>query len=100
VRQSPGTGNCTPPSPAGDAAADPEVLLLHQEKNPHLARAAAQLPPELRVVVEAAYYQGASCAVIATRLGCPMGTVQTRLVRARRRLRTTLIRAGQVSSTR
>ena len=44
-------------------------------------------PLELRVVVEAAYYQAASYEAIATRLGCPVGTVQARLVRARRRLR-------------
>jgi RNA polymerase sigma-70 factor (ECF subfamily) len=88
-----------PPSPTGDAAADPEGLLLHQEQQQRLARAVAQLPPDLRVVVEAAYYQAASYAAIATRLGCPVGTVQARLVRARRRLRAALVRQGQVSST-
>jgi len=88
-----------PVSPAGDAAANPEVLLLHQEQHLGLARAVAQLPPELRVVVEAAYYQAAPYAAIATRLGCTVGTVQTRLGRARRRLRAALVRAGQVSGT-
>jgi RNA polymerase sigma-70 factor (ECF subfamily) len=86
-------------SPAGDTAADPEGLLLHQEKNQGLARAVAQLPPELRVVVEAAYYQGASYEAMATRLGCPVGTVQAWLVRARRRLRAALVRAGQGTGT-
>jgi RNA polymerase sigma-70 factor, ECF subfamily len=89
-----------PTSPAGDAAADPEGLLLHQEQHQDLARAVAQLPPELRVVVEAAYYQAASYEAIATRLGCPIGTVQTRLFRARRRLRAALVRAGQGAGTR
>jgi RNA polymerase sigma factor (sigma-70 family) len=79
-------------APAGEAAADPAVLLLHQEQHQGLARAVAQLPPEMRVVVEAAYYQAASYEAIATRLGCPVGTVQTRLFRARRRLRATLVR--------
>jgi RNA polymerase sigma-70 factor (ECF subfamily) len=83
-----------PPSHAGDAAADPEGLLLHQEQQQLLARAVAQLPPDLRVVVEAAYYQAASYEAIARRLGCPVGTVQARLVRARRRLRAALVRAG------
>ena len=64
-------------------AADPEVLLLHQEQQQLLARTVAQLPPDLRVVVEAAYYQAASYKAIATRLGCPVGTVQARLLRAR-----------------
>jgi len=84
-----------PTFPAGDTAADPVVLLLHQEQHQYLARAVAQLPPDLRLVVEAAYYQAASYEAIATRLGCPVGTVQTRLVRARRRLRAALVRMGQ-----
>jgi RNA polymerase sigma-70 factor (ECF subfamily) len=86
-----------PTPPAGDEAADPEVLLRHQEQAQGLARAVAQLPPDLRAVVEAAYYQATPYEVIATRLGCPVGTVQTRLGRARRRLRTALVRAGQAS---
>jgi len=88
-----------PTSAAGDTAADPEGLLLHQEQHQGLARAVAQLPPELRVVVEAVYYQAAPYEAIATRLGCPVGTVQARLFRARRRLRAALVRAGQVTST-
>jgi RNA polymerase sigma-70 factor (ECF subfamily) len=81
-----------PTSPAGNTAADPAVLLLHQEQHQGLARAVAQLPPDLRVVVEAAYYQATPYDAIATRLGCSVGTVQARLVRARRRLRASLIR--------
>jgi RNA polymerase sigma factor (sigma-70 family) len=81
-------------------AADPEVLLLHQEQHQCLTRAVRQLPPDLRVVVEAAYYQAASHEAIATRLGCSVGTVQARLWRARRRLRAFLVRTGQVSDTR
>jgi RNA polymerase sigma factor (sigma-70 family) len=88
-----------PTSPAGAAAADPEGLLLHQEQQQLLARAVAQLPPDLQAVVEAAYYQAASYEAIANFLGCPVGTVQARLVRARRRLRTALVQARQVSGT-
>jgi RNA polymerase sigma-70 factor, ECF subfamily len=88
-----------PMSPAGDMAADPALLLLHQEQHQGLVSAVAQLPPDLRLVVEAAYYQAASYEAIATRLGCPVGTVQARLVRARRRLRAALGRAGQGSGT-
>jgi RNA polymerase sigma-70 factor (ECF subfamily) len=84
-----------PASLAGDAAADPEVLLRHQEQQQHLARAVSQLPPDLRLVVEAAYYQAASYEAIARHLGCAVGTVQARLVRARRRLRAALLRQGQ-----
>ncbi|HEY5867616.1 MAG TPA: sigma-70 family RNA polymerase sigma factor [Candidatus Tectomicrobia bacterium] len=86
-----------PTFPAEDAAADPQVLLVHQEQHQSLARAVAQLPPDLRLVVEAAYYHAASSEAIAARLGCSVGTVQTRLMRARRRLRAALLRAVQVS---
>jgi RNA polymerase sigma-70 factor (ECF subfamily) len=83
-----------PAAPTGEAAADPEGLLLHQEQCRVLAHAVAQLPPDLRVVVEAAYYQAAPYEAIATRLGCSVGTVQARLGRARRRLRAALARLG------
>jgi RNA polymerase sigma-70 factor (ECF subfamily) len=86
-----------PTSLAGDVAADPALLLLYQEQHQGLACAVAQLPPDLRVVIEAAYYQATSYEAIATRLGCAVGTVQARLVRARRRLRVALVRAGQGS---
>lgn len=87
----------SPTSPVGDTAADTEVLLLHQEQHQCLAHAVAQLPPDLRIVVEAAYYQATPYEAIATRLGCSVGTVQARLFRARRRLRVSLVRARQVS---
>jgi RNA polymerase sigma-70 factor (ECF subfamily) len=83
-----------------DTAADPAVLLMHEEAHQGLAHAVAQLPPKLRVVVEAAYYQAASCDAIAASLGCPVGTVQTRLFRARRRLRALLVREGQTPDIR
>jgi RNA polymerase sigma-70 factor, ECF subfamily len=87
----------TPPtSPAGNTVVNPEMLLLHQEQNQFLARAVAQLPPDLRVVVEAAYYQATPYEAIATRLGCSVGTVQARLSRARRRLRASLVRGGGI----
>jgi RNA polymerase sigma factor (sigma-70 family) len=84
-----------PTSAAGAPAVDPAVLLLDQEQHQGLARAVAQLPPDLRAVVEAAYYQAAPYDAIATRLGCSVGTVQARLGRARRRLRAALVQAGQ-----
>jgi RNA polymerase sigma-70 factor (ECF subfamily) len=88
-----------PTSPVEKAAADTEGLLLHQEQHQGLAHAVVQLPPDLRAVIEAVYYQDASYQAIATRLGCSVETVQTRLVQARRRLRTALVRAGQRAAT-
>jgi RNA polymerase sigma-70 factor (ECF subfamily) len=84
-----------PTAPGEDTATDPAVLLLHQEQYQDLAHAVAQLPPDLRVVVEAAYDQAAPYEAIAARLGCTVGTVQARLGRARRRLRAALVRRGR-----
>jgi RNA polymerase sigma-70 factor (ECF subfamily) len=81
-----------PTSQAGDAVADPVALLLQHEQHEGVAHAVAQLSPDLRTVVEAAYYQAIPYEAIATRLGCTVGTVQARLVRARRRLRAILVR--------
>ena len=46
-----------------------------------------QLSPELRAVVELTYYNGYLYKEIAEILGCPVGTVKTRMMTARGRLR-------------
>lgn len=46
-----------------------------------------KLTPELRAVVELTYYNGYLYTEIAEILGCPVGTVKTRMMTARRRLR-------------
>jgi RNA polymerase sigma factor (sigma-70 family) len=45
-----------------------------------------QLTPELRAVVELTYYNGYLYKEIAEILGCPVGTVKTRMMTARQRL--------------
>ncbi|SIT01364.1 RNA polymerase sigma-70 factor, ECF subfamily [Roseivivax lentus] len=52
-----------------------------------LKNALEQLKPELRAVVELTYYNGYLYTEIAEILDCPVGTVQTRMMTARRRLR-------------
>ena len=52
-----------------------------------IASALQQLTPELRAVVELTYYNGYLYTEIAEILGCPVGTVKTRMMTARRRLR-------------
>lgn len=52
------------------------------------ARAAlAGLPEAQREVLELAYFEGLSCAEIATRCGAPLGTVKSRLSAGMRELR-------------
>lgn len=52
-----------------------------------ISAALQQLTPELRAVVELTYYNGYLYTEIAEILGCPVGTVKTRMMTARRRLR-------------
>lgn len=54
----------------------------------------ARLPEKLRVVVVLCYLQGETNEQAARHLGCPTGTVQSRLSRARDRLRCRLERRG------
>jgi Sigma-70, region 4 len=49
-----------------------------------------ELSPEHRAVIELTYYQGHSCQEIAEIMGRPVGTVKTRLLHARHRLKTLL----------
>jgi RNA polymerase sigma-70 factor (ECF subfamily) len=52
-----------------------------------LKNALNQLKPELRAVIELTYYNGYLYTEIAEILDCPVGTVKTRMMTARRRLR-------------
>lgn len=52
-----------------------------------VARALSQLTPVLRAVVELTYYNGYLYTEIAEILDCPVGTVKTRMMTARRLLR-------------
>ncbi|OYX48614.1 MAG: hypothetical protein B7Y97_10850 [Sphingomonas sp. 32-66-10] len=55
-----------------------------------LRRAVAALPPGHRAAVALHYFEGLSIAETAVALGIPAGTVKTRLMHARARLRTLL----------
>jgi RNA polymerase sigma factor (sigma-70 family) len=58
----------------------------------------ARLPLPFRVSVVLCYFEGLSLDEAAQRLGCPAGTVHSRLDRARTKLRRGLIRRGIVLS--
>jgi len=53
-----------------------------------------RLPENYRAVVALCYWEGLTQEQAATRLGCPLGTVRSRLARARNRLHQRLTRRG------
>lgn len=70
--------------------ASPLNRLMSQEVKSKLAACLAQLPAELRRVIQLYYWEELSTAQIAERLALPPGTVASRLRRAKQQLRVTL----------
>lgn len=62
-----------------------------------LARALNELADDFRVVLVMYYFEDASYKEIAQQLGIPMGTVMSRLARAKQRLREQLVLLGAAS---
>ena len=76
------------------AKSEPEDELMQQELRVLLSHATTGLSAEQRAVIELTYYHGYAYREIAEIMGCPVGTVKTRMFRARRRLKALL--AGRV----
>ena len=76
---------------AGSDALDPQISLLSEDQRRTVRRAVEELPPELREVVVLRELEGLSYKEIATIAGIPLGTVMSRLSRARERLRESLV---------
>ncbi len=70
-----------------DETDDPEELALRREFWRAAKRALDELPPEFRTVVALVDMEGLSYEEAAKILGCPIGTVRSRLHRARTILR-------------
>lgn len=68
----------------------PEGPLMHYELREVLMNALAQLSPRHRAVVELVFFHGCAYGEIAQIMGCPIGTVKTRMFHALRRLRVML----------
>ena len=66
---------------------DPENRVLREEDKQSVRRAVEELPVELREVVVLRELEGLSYKEIAAIVRIPMGTVMSRLARARERLR-------------
>lgn len=75
--------------PADDETA--EDLVLDSEREQAVARAVARLPDDLREMIELRHFQDLSYREMADILGCPDGTVMSRLYRARKALRALLL---------
>lgn len=63
-----------------------ERHLIEGEQEARLVKAIAALPPELREMIELRHFQDLSYREMAEVLGCPEGTVMSRLYRARKAL--------------
>jgi RNA polymerase sigma factor (sigma-70 family) len=80
--------------PLEDVAAHDDDAITRLDLRPVLDDAIGRLPPRYRVPVILCYLEGLTNAQAARQIGCPVGTVATRLARARDRLRTRLTRRG------
>ena len=69
-----------------DTALNPEELLLHNTDQQLLRKAVEELPIEFREVIILRELEGLSYKEIANITGIPLGTVMSRLARARKRL--------------
>ena len=88
------------PAPPGDGGADAiHARLEAAAAGPTLARALAALPPEQRDVLLLVAWAELSYEEIARALGVPVGTVRSRLNRARRRVSETLAELETDTST-
>lgn len=70
-----------------DAASDPARLAEEEERDARVRDAIQSLPPNLRLTVQMTELEGLSQREVASRLGCRVGAVKTRLHRARGILR-------------
>jgi RNA polymerase sigma-70 factor (ECF subfamily) len=79
-----------------DEALGPEALVLQQQTVEQVQRAVESLPVDFREVIALRELEGLSYKEIAAIVGVPIGTVMSRISRARERL---LILLGPVVST-
>jgi RNA polymerase sigma factor (sigma-70 family) len=76
----------TPAYDPPDSAPDPEARLLRQHAVGRVREAIEQLPPDFREVLVLREFEEMSYREIASVVGVPIGTVMSRLARARDRL--------------
>ncbi|SIO58708.1 RNA polymerase sigma factor, sigma-70 family [Singulisphaera sp. GP187] len=86
IRRENAVADLPPQAPAGDLDGHDVAPLLHDEL--------ARLPERLRAPIVLCYFQGLTHELAAAQLGWPVGTVRSRMARARRLLRERLTRKG------
>jgi RNA polymerase sigma-70 factor (ECF subfamily) len=80
---------------AVETSKDPYALFVSKTEQEWVREAIGQLPVEFREIIILREYEGLSYQEIAGLLHCPLGTVMSRLARARSKLRTLLPAAWQ-----
>ena len=80
----------------GDETATPDALLLEKADHELMRKAIAELPIEFREILVLRELEGFSYKEIAEVLDVPLGTVMSRLARAREQLRTLVIQRLEV----
>jgi RNA polymerase sigma factor (sigma-70 family) len=83
---------------SGAAAPSPEAAVLAAERGAALGAALGSLPPRDRAVIALRYFEDLSEKEMAVALGCPAGTVKSRLSRALSKLRGALPEDEEVST--
>ena len=78
-----------------DTASNPEVLLLKNADRQDIMKAVEELPVEFREVIILRELEGMSYREIADMTDVPVGTVMSRLARARKQLQQTLGQRSQ-----
>ena len=73
-----------------DPGASPEKVAAQAEQRERIRRALTALPPKARTIIMLSDVEGLSYREIADVLGCPIGTVMSRLHNARKRLKVLL----------
>jgi RNA polymerase sigma factor (sigma-70 family) len=90
------TTRCAAISPTA-AVLEPEAELQQRQLHEQLDQALRSLPMKHRTVIRLTYYQGYACREIADLIACPVSTVKTRMLHARRKLRALLPRPDQAA---
>src|SRR5436190_782773 len=82
--------------PTTERSSDPAAVLQLTELQSEVKRAIAGLPPKLRIAVVMHDLEGLSYEEVAAAMGCPVGTVKSRLFNGRNLLKQRLSRYVEI----